>query len=555
MSDDSQNLPADELIGKVLGQYTILEEAGRGGMATVYLAKQASMSRNVAIKVLPPHFLHDPSFLERFKREVEVISQLEHPHILPIYEFGEADGMPYIAMRYLGGGSMAQMIRRGVPDLDDLIRPLRQISQALDYAHLQGIIHRDLKPGNIMLDEGGNAYLSDFGIARVMGSDLTGSAIIGTPAYMSPEQANGIAIDGRSDIYSLGVVLFELITGREPYQAETPMALLLKHMNEPMPAARDFREGVPDSIEEVLAKSTAKDPDNRYSSTREMSDAFEHAIRTQGEIRVSASTQADSQKDTPASPRAVTDVNEGSDYKATVHAMADTPTMQQPKSTLTDSSPDVEEEINRRVQSALKESGQFQPEARKRSPMLMMFGLIVVVLAIVGGGVLLAPQILGDLDGDDNDLAMPTPFASAGTIEQETYTLSVPSVFNQSVDNSDINRTYHKWLPSDESAFVTVAMVADNAMTLASYENRYYDNNESLSFIDEATAEDGTIRKSYRVSGDERLPNGQLDTFYMQKGDTLAVIELFTSDASEPDNATISRFQLILDSFRVGTES
>ena len=546
MSEESQNLPDDKLIGKTLGQYTILEEAGRGGMATVYLAKQASMNRSVAIKVLPPHFLHDPSFLERFKREVEVISQLEHPHILPIYEFGEADGMPYIAMRFLGGGSMAQMIRRGVPDLDELVRPMRQVSQALDYAHLQGIIHRDLKPGNIMLDEGGNAYLSDFGIARVMGSDLTGSAIIGTPAYMSPEQANGIGIDGRSDIYSLGVVLFELITGREPYQAETPMALLLKHLNEPMPPAREFREGISDAVEDVLSKSTAKDPDERYSSAKEMSDAFEKALQSNDETHYSTPTKVERKKDTPTP---IAQVGENMDYKATVQAMPDMPTMQQPKSALKDSSPAIEEEINRRVQSALKDSGQFEPEAKKRSPLPMVFGLVIVLLAIVGGGVVLAPQLLGNKT--DGVVIIPTPFASAQTVEQGNYTLSVPSVFNQFENNSNINRSYHKWQPSDGSAFVTVATVADNAMDVASYESRFYSNNNSLSFIDEATAEDGTIRKSYRVSDDPTLPNGQLDTFYMQTGKTLNVIELFTSDASEPDEATIGRLQLILNSFRV----
>ncbi|NJN00463.1 MAG: serine/threonine protein kinase, partial [Aquincola sp.] len=196
------------LIGKNIGPYTILEEIGRGGMATVYSAMQTSMNRKIAIKVLPPHFMHDPGFLERFEREVDVIAHLEHPHILPIYDYGQAEGVPYIAMRYLGGGSLAQRIRRGPLELSEIDKPLTQVCQALDYAHQQGVIHRDLKPGNIMLDETGNAYLSDFGIARVMGSNLTGSAIIGTPAYMSPEQAHGLNIDGRADIYSMGIVLF-----------------------------------------------------------------------------------------------------------------------------------------------------------------------------------------------------------------------------------------------------------------------------------------------------------------------------------------------------------
>ena len=262
----SEDTPQDDLIGKVLGQYQIEQEVGRGGMATVYRARQQSMNRTVAVKVLPRNLLHDPTFYERFEREVDVIAHLEHPHILPIYDYGQAEGVPYIIMRFLGGGSLEQQIRRGLPDLNDLQKPMRQIAQALDYAHQQGIIHRDLKPGNIMLDEAGNAYLSDFGIARVLGSDLTGSMIIGTPAYMSPEQANGLAIDARSDIYALGIVMFELITGKEPYQAETPMAVLLKHINEPVPPIRSFREDVPEAVELVINKATAKDPDNRFSS-------------------------------------------------------------------------------------------------------------------------------------------------------------------------------------------------------------------------------------------------------------------------------------------------
>jgi len=272
--------PKDELIGKNLGQFEILQEIGRGGMATVYKSRQQSMNRIVAVKVLPQHLLHDPGFYERFEREVEVISTLEHPHILPIYDYGQSDGVPYIAMRFLGGGSLEDQIRRQGPVMvDDLERPLRQIAQALDYAHKQGIIHRDLKPGNIMLDEGGNAYLSDFGIARVMGSEMTGSMIIGTPSYMSPEQANGLPIDARADVYALGVVLFELITGRLPFQAETPMAVLLKHINEDVPPIADFREDVSVVVEEVVRKATAKDPDDRFSSAGDMALAFSAALR------------------------------------------------------------------------------------------------------------------------------------------------------------------------------------------------------------------------------------------------------------------------------------
>ncbi|MFN8528372.1 MAG: serine/threonine-protein kinase [Anaerolineae bacterium] len=275
----SANRPADTLIGKTLGQFEVIEEIGRGGMATVYRARQKSINRIVALKVLPPSLLHDPSFYERFTREVDVIAHLEHPHIVPIYDYGEAEGIPFIAMRYLAAGSVASFIRTRLPTLAQIERPLSQVAQALDYAHLQGIIHRDLKPGNMLLDEHLNAYLTDFGIARVLNSRLTGSAIIGTPAYMSPEQANGQPVDGRSDVYSLGIVLFEMLTGREPFQADTPLALMLKHMTEPTPQVREFRAELPMSIETVIARSTAKNPDERYQSAADLANAFSDAIR------------------------------------------------------------------------------------------------------------------------------------------------------------------------------------------------------------------------------------------------------------------------------------
>jgi serine/threonine protein kinase len=231
MNHPTDQSESDKMIGMTLGQFEVLEEVGRGGMATVYRARQTSMNRAVAVKILPRHLLHEPEFYKRFEREVEIISQLEHPHIVPIYEYGQSDGMPYIAMRFLAGGSLAQSLQDGVQPLERLEKHLVQIGQALDYAHRQGIVHRDLKPGNILLDSGhqdpeSNAYLSDFGIAYSTSAShlTTGGFFIGTPDYASREQASSGILDARSDIYLArgNRVLYELTFPSDTFQ-RTPL--------------------------------------------------------------------------------------------------------------------------------------------------------------------------------------------------------------------------------------------------------------------------------------------------------------------------------------------
>jgi serine/threonine-protein kinase len=208
------------------GRYGIKSELGRGGMATVFHAYDPSFERDVALKVLPPGFLHDPQLRTRFEREAKMIASLEHPSIVPVYDFGDQEGQPYIVMRYMSGGSLAERLAQGALSLEETSRIISRLAQALDAAHARGIIHRDLKPGNVLFDQYGNAFLSDFGIARISqqeGATLTGSAIVGTPTYMSPEQVQGDkAIDRRSDIYALGVMAYQMLTGKAPYHADTP---------------------------------------------------------------------------------------------------------------------------------------------------------------------------------------------------------------------------------------------------------------------------------------------------------------------------------------------
>ncbi len=260
-----------------IGRYEITGELGRGGMASVYRGFDPRFKRDVAVKVLPREFLHDSSFRARFEREAQTIATLEHAAIVPVYDFGEESGQPYIVMRLMTGGSLAERLARGPLPLAEIARLFARLAPALDEAHARGIIHRDLKPGNILFDQRGDAYLSDFGIAKLTEASaaFTGSAVIGTPAYMSPEQAKGERdIDGRSDLYALGAILFEALSGQTPYNADTPMGVVVKHIVEPVPRILDVRPNLPRECETLIATAMAKDRGARYQTAHQMATAI-----------------------------------------------------------------------------------------------------------------------------------------------------------------------------------------------------------------------------------------------------------------------------------------
>ncbi len=270
---------SESLVGKPLGNYDIVEMLGKGGMATVYLGTQRSIKRTVAVKVLPHSMMHDDTFMQRFRREAELIASLEHFHILPIFDYGELEGMPYIVMRYLDGGTLKDRIMQGPLPWVDIVRITGQIGSALDYAHKRSVVHRDIKPSNILLDADGNAYLADFGIAKIQegGTQLTGSGMIGTPAYMAPEQSSSNAPAPSMDIYALGVTLFEMITGQVPYQSDTPIGQILMHLQEPVPSLVEINPDIPESVDSMVRRAMAKSPDQRFQSCAELAQAMEAA--------------------------------------------------------------------------------------------------------------------------------------------------------------------------------------------------------------------------------------------------------------------------------------
>ena len=264
-----------------IGRYEVLQELGQGGMAIVYLARDPFMKRQVAVKVLPRQFTFDPQFRTRFQREAEVVGTLEHACIVPVHDFGEHEDQPFIVMRYMSGGTLADRLSKGPLPIPEIATLFEQIGSAVDYAHSLGVIHRDIKPGNILFGARGEPSLSDFGIAKIAEATaaFTGTGLIGTPAYMSPEQAHGEKnLDGRCDVYSLGVVLFQALSGQLPFKADTPMGVAVAHITEPVPSLLEVRPDLPGTFETVIRKALEKDPAKRYQTASELAGAIRHAI-------------------------------------------------------------------------------------------------------------------------------------------------------------------------------------------------------------------------------------------------------------------------------------
>src|SRR5918911_309714 len=264
---------SDTLINTLFdGRYRIMRRLGTGGMANVYLAEDQELGRRVAIKILNDRHAGDDQFIERFRREAKNAAGLSHPNIVSIYDRGEAEGTYYIAMEFLDGRSLKELIiSRGPTPIRIAIDYTRQILAAIGHAHRNGIVHRDIKPHNVVVDPEGRLKVTDFGIARSGASQMTEvGSIIGTAQYLSPEQARGSPVDQRSDLYSVGIVLYEMLTGKVPFTGDTPLEIAMKHLSEvPVPPS-EIRPELPESLDLVVLRALAKDPDDRYQTAEEM---------------------------------------------------------------------------------------------------------------------------------------------------------------------------------------------------------------------------------------------------------------------------------------------
>ncbi|MCY3978997.1 MAG: protein kinase [Chloroflexi bacterium] len=395
-----------DLIGKMVNGYEILSQVGQGGMATVFLARQRSMNRNVALKILPSAFSNDATYLQRFKREVKIVSQLEHRNIVPVYDFGEFESQPYIAMRYMPAGSVEELLAAGRIPLLRILSIVEQVSSALDYAHRNGILHRDLKPSNILLDDGGGVFITDFGIARIMsegGSQVTTQGVVGTPSYMSPEQARAEPLDRRSDVYSLGVMLFELVTGRRPFESDTPYSLAVMHVTMPPPLPRQFEPGVSAALEEVIMRALSKTRDARYTSAGELAAALREALEdrvTGGEGK--AVLAADTRSESPS--------GEFGESSTTAPAPLPVAVPPQVASTTSDTSPAASPPV----------SLHRRPERRRRNVLLWVTAGGALGCALLVGVVILAVPLFGILSRNAAITATATAVALVGRVETNT---------------------------------------------------------------------------------------------------------------------------------------
>lgn len=472
------------LIGRTLGQYEVIDTLGRGGMATVYLGKQASIDRYVAIKVLPPHPALDEAFKERFQLEAKTIGNLQNPNILPLYDYGTADDVIYLVMQYVDGGTLEDLIEMGAMSVPKVEQIVRSIASGLDYAHRKGVIHRDIKPSNILIQDG-HTLLADFGMVKMVAgnSDLTGTSIVGTPSYMAPEQGQGLDVNHGVDIYALGAMTYEMLTGQRPFSGSTPMQMILAHINDEVPDIRVLRPDLSEELSNVIRRSLAKKSDDRYHSAGEFAEAISRAIHKNEDTLASVQKEFPITKD-DSSQRSKADLDATIAFNSVTDSSNPHITGQQPTQII------VRDRVN---------------------PLVLMggFGLIALVIVIV------AVLLINNGNNTNNNNPLPTNVAIASTAiptnvpavvatPQETFgevRFSTENAFGdrievrlRDVDPLQNGNNYVAWLRNSETGDtltlgrVIVDGVGDGTITYTDEDGRMLAANYNLVLITSETA-------------------------------------------------------------------
>jgi serine/threonine protein kinase len=385
---------------QTFGKYTITRQLGSGGMAEVYLAHDPMLDRNVAIKVIHPNLVSEADFEQGFRREARVVASLRHPNIVQVYEFDLYNGEPFMVMEYLEGGTLKDRLaeyrsRKETVPLEEARARLTTIASGLDYAHQRDLVHRDLKPGNILFTANGDPVIADFGIAKILGdpSQMTVSGkLVGTPAYMSPEQASSKAIDRRSDIYSLGVILYEMVAGTVPFKGESTTAVMMQHLTQPPPPPRQLNPAVPDAVQAVILKALAKNPDDRFATAGELASAFSTAL-------LSGAAVSSPDKQLPVDPNSMTIIEPEAQTALRPAIPTPTPTAQAPVT------PEKQVQLPPKAEAPIKAVSSPQPSrpapdmvasprtGQKRIAVAIAGAAIILVLLLVAGGAFIVSRL------------------------------------------------------------------------------------------------------------------------------------------------------------------
>lgn len=510
----------ESIIGKNIGKYRIVEHLGSGGMAEVYKAHQPSLDRYVAIKLMHPFLAQDAEFRGRFEREAKAVAALRHSNIIQVHDFDIEGGQYYMVMEFIDGPTLRRRIEdiyghgRRLP-IPEVIRIIKDVGSALAYAHKRGMVHRDVKPANVMMDSSDRVVLTDFGIAKILaGPQYTASgAMVGTPAYMAPEIGLGKPGDGRSDIYALGVMLYQLLTGRVPYDADTPVAVMMKHVNEPLPMPRSINPEIPEGLERIILKAMAKNPADRYQTVDEM---VKHLSNLEAAARIQYPSG--------------TTVMDGVAYMAAT--VADLPPAQATVAEMAATRP-ATVVAGEAVSGPAVATAVAPPEERKRRFPCLVVGIVlavIAVLAIVGGGVALGAS--GRLGGLASLFAAPTPPPTAtATPEPSPTPLLSPT--------PDVNATNNAIIQMTNAALITAlapTATPDAAATAAACVYGY-----SLEKTDPGADTVLGVNKPFtltldlRNSGNCAWPKGTL--FTLKEGDQLEAKPVIDVPSVEPGQA------------------